>query len=183
MKSGRLVTEETLLLVVDIQGKLASLMCEQDRLFANVCTLIRGAQILELPILLTEQYPEGLGPTVPQIAGLLMGVEPIAKRTFSCCGEEQFMRRLEAETRRQVLIAGIESHVCVCQTVSDLLERGYEVQVVADAVSSRARQNIEIATRRMERAGAVLTTTEMALFELLGIGKGAKFKEILQLMK
>jgi nicotinamidase-related amidase len=179
----RFSSANTLLLVLDVQGKLASLMFERERLFSNLRTLIQGAKILEFPILCTEQYPAGLGPTVPEVADLLTNVKPVAKQSFSCCGDEEFMRRLEAEGRRQVLIAGIEAHVCVCQTILDLLEKGYEVQVVTDAVASRTRENKELAIRRMERAGAVATGTEMALYELLRTGEGPKFKEILKLVR
>ena len=179
----RLVMGNTFLMVLDIQGNLASLMHERERLFANAGILIRGAGVLDVPIIWTEQYPEGLGPTVPEIAGLLEDVEPLPKRCFSCCGDQGIMQRIEAMGRRQVLIAGIESHICVCQTTLDLLARGYEVHVVTDADSSRVPENVEIATGRMERAGAVLTSTEMALFELLGAGEGDRFKAILKLVR
>ncbi len=145
--------------------------------------MIRGVQVLGIPIIATEQYPQGLGPTIPAIAQLFSKVQPIPKLSFSCCGDERFMKELKALNRTQVLIAGIESHVCVYQTAIDLLDSGYEVQVVADGVSSRTAENREIGLQRMSRAGARLTSTEMALFELLKIAKGDKFKEISQIVK
>jgi len=175
--------DQTVLVIVDVQGKLARLVHRSEALLASIQKLIKGAQVLEIPILWTEQYPEGLGPTVPEVAGLLSGIQPISKRSFSCAGCEPFMQALEATNRRQVLLAGVEAHVCVYQTAVDLLERGYEVQVVADAVSSRSVQDRQIALAKIKDAGGSLTSTEAALFELLRVAEGAKFKEILKIIK
>ena len=173
----------TVLTVVDVQGKLAALMHEREALFAGLKTLIRGTRILGLPILWAEQNPEGLGPTVPEVAGELAGLEPIPKKSFSCLGDLRFRTALEDVRRRQVLLCGIECHVCVYQTAVDLLERGYEVHVAADAVSSRTPGNREIGLQRMQHMGAAVTCTEMALFELLRCAEGDAFKEILALVK
>ncbi|MDD5591254.1 MAG: hydrolase [Dehalococcoidales bacterium] len=175
--------ENTVLVIVDVQDKLASVMSDKDELFLNLDKLIRGAQALGVPIVVTEQYPQGLGRTIPQLARFLSDVRPIAKLSFSCCGEESFLREIKTLNRRQALVAGIESHVCVYQTVADLLGIGYEVQVVGDAVSSRTAGNKEIALDKMRSAGAGITSTEMALFELLRVARGEVFKEIIRIVR
>lgn len=175
--------ENTLLLLVDVQGKLAHSMHDREALFANLQRLIRGVQALELPILWMEQYPQGLGPTVPEISSLLEGYRPIAKTSFSCCGSEAFLQALAATGRWQVLLAGIETHVCIYQTTADLLARGYHVEVVADAVSSRTAQNREIGLQRVRAVGAALTSVEMALFELQRVAEGPRFKELLRIVR
>ena len=179
-----LTPDNTVLLVIDVQGKLAQLMHRKESLFASLEKIIRGAQVLELPIIWTEQVPEKLGPTLPEIARLLATMSgPISKASFSCCGHPPFMQELEALNRRQVLVTGIETHICIYQTTLDLLERGYEVQVVADAVSSRTAENRELGLERTKDAGARLTSTEMALFELLRVAAGPQFKEINRIVK
>jgi len=178
-----LVLENTALVVIDVQGKLAELMHEKEALFANLTRLIKGAQILEMPIVLTEQYPKGLGRTVECLTTLMPEVQPIEKISFSCCANDEFSEKLRELQRKQILICGIETHICVYQTTMDLLAAGYEVQVVTDAVSSRSAKNTQLGLERMTSAGATLTGTEMALFELLRIAQGAKFKEISKLVK
>jgi len=173
---------ETVLLVIDVQGKLAQLMHEKERLFENLAKLIRGAKILEVPIICTEQNPDGLGPTIEQIATLIEG-KRIPKFSFSCCGEGRFMAELDKLARKQVLLSGIETHVCVYQTASELTERGYDVHVVADAVSSRTEENRRIALQVIGDARIKLTSVEMALFEMLQVAKGERFKQILQIVK
>lgn len=174
--------ENTVLVVIDVQGKLAQLMYERERLFENVAKLIKAAGVLEVPIIRTEQNPDGLGPTIPQIVELLTG-EPIAKFSFSCCGERRFVEELEKQGRNQVLLCGIETHVCVYQTAVDLCRTGYEVHVAADAVSSRTPANRDIGLARMKDAGATVTSVETALFELLKVAEGEKFKAILRIVK
>lgn len=178
-----LQADDTALIVIDVQGKLATLMHEKETLFQNLARLIRGAQLLQIPIVLTEQYPQGLGETAPEIKSLLPDVQPITKMSFSCCGAETFINSLEELDRKQLLVAGIESHICVYQTVSDLLDAGYEVEVVADAVSSRTAENRQLGLSRMYDMGARLTSTEMALFELLRVAGTPTFKEISKLVK
>ena len=178
-----LILENTVLLVVDIQEKLARVMPDRQVLLENLEKIIKGAQVLGIPILLTEQNPEGLGPTIPEIAHLLPNIQPIRKLSFSCCGSDRFIQTLKAVSRKQVLIAGIETHVCVYQTAVDLLNLRYEVQVVADAVSSRTVENRYIGLEKIKHAGAALTSTETALFELLRVAEGAKFKELLKIVK
>ena len=129
-------SEKTALIVVDVQGKLAQLMYGKQALFENLRKIIQGIQALGIPILWAEQKPEGLGPTIPEVAELLTGIAPIGKSSFSCCRSERFLQALKAVNRAQLLIAGIEAHVCVYQTAMDLVDLGYEVEVVTDAVSS-----------------------------------------------
>lgn len=174
---------DAVLMVVDIQGKLAQLMHGKEALFENVRRMIRGANVLGVPIVWAEQNPKGLGPTVPEIAEIMTGIEPIPKLSFSCCGEDAIASTLQELGRRQVLLAGIEAHVCVYQTAMDLLGMGYGVHVVADAVSSRAKENREIGLQRMRDEGVKLTSVEMALFELLRVAQGDDFKEILRIVK
>ncbi len=174
--------DNTILVVIDVQGKLAQLMCEKVSLFENLTKLIKAAGVLEVPIIWTEQYPEGLGPTIPEIAELLPG-EPIPKVAFSCCGEKRFVEAMEELGRNQVLLCGIETHVCVYQTAIDLLSTAYEVEVVSDAVSSRTPANKAIGLTKMQSAGASITCVETAVFELLEVAGGEKFKAILSIVK
>ena len=175
--------ENASLLIVDIQGNLANSMYGKELLFKNAQKLIKGIQILGIPIICTEQNPKGLGPTIPEIADLLSNIQPISKMTFSCCQNDRFMQALKALNRKQVLIAGIETHVCIYQTSSDLVDLGYEVQVVTDAVSSRNIENKEIGLRKMRDCGVSLTSVETALFELLKVAEGEQFREILKIVK
>ena len=176
-------TDDTALVIIDVQGKLATLMHEREELYRNLVILVRGALILELPVLWLEQYPEGMGPTIPELARLLTDQEPMAKLSFSACGLEEFQQRLEDSGRRKVLAAGIEAHICVCQTVCDLIVAGYGVEVVADAVSSRTAANRQVGLDKMARAGAGVTSVETALFELLREAGTPQFKEIARLVK
>jgi nicotinamidase-related amidase len=173
---------DTALVLIDVQAKLLPAIHEREALLDNLSRLLRGAKALGVPVVATEQNPAGLGPTVPELAGLLEG-PPIAKMSFGCCGEPAFLEALSRLGRRSILAAGIEAHVCVYQTVAGLLEAGYEVQVVADGVSSRKAANRDLALARMAAAGAKITSVEMALFEMLGAAEGSAFKQILQIVK
>jgi len=178
-----LTTEKTVLIIVDVQGKLAQVIHQREFLFENLKKLIKGIRVLKIPILWLEQNPSGLGPTTAEIAELMSGVTPISKMTFNACATAEFMAALTATNRKQILIAGIEAHICVYQTALDLLKRSYAVQVVADAVSSRTLQNKEIALMKMRDAGVGMTSVEMALFELLKVAEGQSFKEIAKIVK
>ena len=175
--------DQTVLLVIDVQGKLARLVHEKEILFKNLQAMIKGARILQIPILWTEQVPEKIGNTIPEIAQLLKDQQPIEKVSFSCVPNKQFMKTLTVLNRKQILIAGIEAHVCIYQTVSDLIKEGYQVQVVQDAVSSRSAENKQIAFDAIKQLGAQLTSVEMILCELLKTSEDARFKEILKLIK
>lgn len=175
--------ENSAVVIIDIQEKLFRVMYEKEALSSNIQKLIKGIQIMDIPIIVTEQNPDGLGLTIPEISNILPGLQPIPKFSFSCCGEESFQRKLEELHRKQVLITGIETHICVYQTAIDLLSLGYEVQIVADCVSSRTQENRDLALNRMSMEGALLTSTEMVLFELLKTAKEERFKAISAIVK
>lgn len=174
--------ENAVLVFIDVQGRLSELVDGADALFKNLHRLLGGVKALEVPVIVTEQIPEKLGPTRAEFLPLLQA-GAIAKHSFSCCGEPAFFQTLGKTGRRQVILCGIETHVCVYQTAMHLLEAGYEVYVVADAVSSRDPANKALALRRMECEGVKLTGTEMLLFELLGDANDPAFKAILQIVK
>jgi nicotinamidase-related amidase len=178
-----LTTDNTVLVAIDFQERLFPVMHAKEKLLQNVVKLIKGAKALEIPVLLTEQYPKGLGPTIPEIKELLPDVKPIEKVCFSCCDNEAFGKSLEALKRKQVLIIGIEAHICVYQTAMALARQGYQVQVVSDCVSSREPENKTVALFKMGAAGISPSTTEMALFELLKAAGGDKFKQISNIVK
>jgi len=171
------------LVVVDVQGKLARLMYDKQVLFKNIQILIKTAKILNVPILWCQQCPDALGPTIPEIAQLLSDSEPIDKSAFCCCGNEQFNIKLNESTRQQILLCGIETHVCIYQTAVDLHAKGFSVDVIADAVSSRTPGNKQIAINRMAAEGINVSCTEMALFELLKTAEHPQFKQIAKLIK
>ena len=171
------------LVVVDVQGKLAQLMYDKQALFKNIQILVKAAKILNIPILWCQQCPDALGPTIPEIAQLLTDSEPIDKSAFSCCGAEPFNVELNELKRQQVLLCGIVTHVCIYQTAVDLLRKGFSVDVVADAVSSRTPENKQIAINRMVAEGINISCTETALFELLTTAEHPRFKQIAKLIK
>ncbi len=175
--------KNTAVVLIDVQVKLMRAIYGQEQLRQHLQQLIKGAQVFHLPILWAEQHPQGLGPTIPELAELLTDVQPITKRCFSCCGQHQFLQHLKDLRRKQLLVAGIETHVCVYQTSMDLYNLGYEVQIVADAVSSRTLENKQLGLERLKEAGMVVTSTEMALFELLRVAEGPQFKAILDIVK
>ncbi len=178
-----LLRENTILVVIDIQAKLFPHMQEREALAEATVRAVRGCRALGVPILLTEQVPEALGPTIDEVRAALDGIAPIVKRAFSCCGESAFLGAIERAGRRDVLLSGIESHVCVYQTARDLIEKGHEVHVLADAVSSRRSRDREIALRRFEQMGARLATVEMVLFDLLREAGTDEFRKILKIVK
>ena len=185
---GRLISDmldinNTLLTIIDIQGNLALAMHDKESLFKGVKQLIKGVTALEIPIILTEQNPKGLGPTLPEIRKVLPDVMAIPKMNFNCCDENAFMDALKTSGKKQVLIAGIESHICVYQTAAALLDMGYEVEAVTDAVASRFPENKKLALKKMERMGIEMTGVEMALFELLKTAEHEKFREIVKIIK
>lgn len=175
--------DEAVLVVIDIQDKLFQAMQNREALLANAAKTIRGAKVFSLPIVVTEQIPEKLGETIPEIARELEGIERISKSSFSSWGESKFRKKMKSVNRRKAVILGIESHVCVYQTAVDLLDNGYEVHIVVDAVSSRTKENSDIGISAMKSAGAHLTSTEMFLFEILGSAENAGFKDIQKIVK
>lgn len=171
--------DRTALVIVDVQERFRPAVLDFDRVAANAAILAQSARELELPIVVSEQYPRGLGPTVPEVSEHLVGVQPIEKTCFSAARANGF----DLGDRPQALVCGIESHVCVSQTVHDLIESGHEVQVARDAVTSRTEENRELGLHKMEAAGAVVTSVEAALFELLGGSESPEFRTIQALIK
>lgn len=180
MKGPKLDRERTALVVVDLQEAFREAVPSFDAVARSAGRLVQGAEAMGIPIVVTEQYPKGLGHTVPEVADHLPdGLQPIEKVRFSAAEADGF----DLDGRNQVLVCGIETHVCVNQTVLDLIDEGVEVHVVGDAVGSRTEQNRDLGLHKAERAGAVLTSVETALFELLGGSDAAEFKEVQGLVK
>ena len=175
--------ERSLLIITDIQGNLAHLMFQRDALYKQIGIMIEGIKALGIPILWVEQYPRGLGPTVPEVASHLEGNKPLPKKTFSSLGDPDINKRFTEIGRDQIILIGIETHICIHQTAMDLLSRGIETHVVADAVSSRTEFNKRIGLEKMACAGVIITSVETALFELLEIAEGEAFKKIVRLVK
>ena len=173
----------TTVVVVDVQEKLFRVMHEPEVLAANMAKLVRGAHVLGVPVIWIEQLPAKIGPTIAPLAALRAEAGPVIKRCFSCWDAPAFRASLRAGGRRQVLLAGIEAHVCVLQTALHLAAEGYEVFVAADAVSARAPANRDLAFERLRGAGVTLVSVEMALFELLGDAADPRFRELLNLVK
>ena len=179
----RIGRETAVLTLIDVQERLLPVIARRADLLSRLTLLVRAAHLLAMPMLVTEQYPKGLGATVPQLRDQLDPSEFIEKVRFSCCGVAEFDKRLEASGRDVVVVAGIESHVCVQQTVLDLLERGRMVVVLADCVSSRHRYDSEVALGRMRSEGAVVTTLESMLFEVVKEAGSDTFKGVSKLVK
>ncbi|MSR65028.1 MAG: hydrolase [Verrucomicrobiae bacterium] len=174
---------DSVLLVVDLQEKLMPVIHEGRRVLELARKVIQVANLLKVPILVTEQYPKGIGPTCAEIKQQLGDTMIYEKLTFSGCGAEHFLPRWEQMKHHTTIVCGVEAHVCVQQTVLDLLERDQHVLVLADAVSSRHPRDYELALQRMNQAGATVTTTESVIFEWLGRAGTPEFKEALKLVK
>ena len=179
----RLERDKALLVVVDVQEAFRTAVVDFDRVAQNVATLVRSAKILDVPVLVSEQYPKGLGHTVPEIARHLDGLTPVEKLCFSAAEADAFSGALQRSGRTQMLLCGIESHVCVNQTADDLLSQGHQVHVAQDAVSSRTPENRLLGLQKMERSGAIVTSVETALFELLRAAGTPEFREVQRLIK
>ena len=176
--------DASVLLVIDIQEKFIPVIPDCDRLFAKTQTLIKAAKLLGMPVLVSEQYPQGLGQTIPSLKDCLPDdAVYYAKTTFGCLATPALHDALAALNRPQVIVCGFETHVCVNQTVHQLLEQGYQVHLVEDAIASRMEENRDIALRKMEQSGAVPSSVEMVLFELLRDAKRPEFKTLLSFIK
>ena len=175
--------DNAVMVLVDVQGQLAQLMYRKQALFDSLEIMIKGMKTLGVPIIWLEQIPSKLGPTTEHLAALLDGQTPIEKHSFSCCAEPGFMQAFDACGRQEVLLTGIETHICVCQTGLDLMAKGCKVQVVADCVSSRTSENRQIGIDRLACAGAEITSVEMAFFELMKTARCDAFKQIVPLIK
>ncbi|TMN22040.1 hydrolase [Lentibacillus cibarius] len=175
--------EDTVFVLVDVQGKLARTVVDSERVLGQLEKLIRGLQVLDIPIIWLEQYPEGLGETVPELVQYLNGLKPIPKMTFSACKNDTFISKLQSTGRGQALIAGVEAHVCVYQTAMELHTMNYDVHLVKDAVSSRTASDRQIGIQAMEQAGIKGTSVEMALYELMEVAGTDTFKQVLKIIK
>ena len=180
---GLLSKEGTVLVIIDVQEKLFPHMAEKEQIAQNVAKLIRFAEITKIPVMLTEQYPKGLGRTIPEVRRLIPSIQPIEKVEFNCWGSEEFKASLGKLEAKTLIITGIESHICVTQTAIDGLSNGYKVYVISDAVSSRSLDDKSIAIERMRQSGVTIVSTEMLIYELLGRAGTVEFKEALQLVK
>ena len=177
--------DQCALVVIDIQEKLLPPIFQREQLVRNAQLLIRAAGILRIPALVSTQYAKGLGSTVPEVASLLPGIDAIDKMLFSCFGSDVFcsmVKRLPGQ-RTTLLLCGMESHICVAQTALAALREGYLVHVASDAVSSRTEWNWKIGLDRMRAAGAIISSTEMMIYELMRSSSSAAFKELLPYLK
>ncbi|WP_299579479.1 isochorismatase family protein [uncultured Sunxiuqinia sp.] len=179
----RITRENTVGLVIDIQERLVPAMAENETLTAHCKILIEGLQTLQIPLLVTQQYTKGLGETIPEISALITDFKPIEKRDFSCCDETAVSEQLQTLEAKNVIICGIESHVCVLQTAIDLKESGYNPVVVMDCVSSRSLDNVDLAAERFRHEGIMMTSYESILFELTRSAAAAEFRTISKLVK
>ncbi|GAB1475782.1 hydrolase [Bacillota bacterium] len=183
MNTLKINREEAVLVLVDFQERLMPAMKGHGDLEEAVVKLVKGCRILEVPILVTQQYTKGLGPTIPRIHEALGDYEPVEKTAFSAMGEPVFKEVLKKTGRKTVILAGIEAHVCVLQTALDLIDAGYTVFLVNDCVASRSNSDRKFAQRRIAESGAVGTTYESVLFEILKGAREEGFKEISSLVK
>ena len=175
--------EEAVLVIIDIQGKLAHLMHEAKRMHQGIIKTVEVARLFDIPILWTEQAPAKIGSTIPEIAHVLSDKIPIAKYSFSCYGSAEFVNQLQLLNRKQIIIVGIETHVCIFQTVRDLMQHGYSVELVADAISARSEFQHHVGMNRMQQEGAVITSTEMLFCDLLKTAEDARFKQVMDIYK
>jgi nicotinamidase-related amidase len=171
------------LVIIDIQERLAAIMKQKDSVISNCLHLIELSRMLNLPIVLTEQYPKGLGQTVEEIKKALPIYRPVEKLTFSCCDEPAFLTGIKKLSRKNLVITGMETHICLLQTCMGLLKNGFNVHLVKDAVCSRTKENWKTACEYMRDAGAVITSTETVLFQLLHIAGTEEFKTISKRIK
>lgn len=179
----RILKEHTIALVIDIQERLVPVMEEQEILIENCTVLINGLQELSVPLIVTQQYTKGLGETIPEIKSIIKDFNPIEKRDFSCFDEASVAEKIEKSGAKNVIICGIESHVCVLQTAIDLKEAGYMPIVVMDCISSRKLDNVDLAAERFRYEGIMMTSYESILFELTRSAGAPEFKAISKLVK
>jgi nicotinamidase-related amidase len=179
----RIKKNDTAAVIIDVQEKLFPLIYEHDIMAKNMSILIQGLKLLGVPLLVTQQYTKGLGGTVPQVSDVIGKFNHIEKMAFSCSGDEGFMSEFKKLNKKNVILAGIEAHVCVLQTTLDLLEAGYQPVVIEDCVSSRFLNNKTVAIERMRQMGALISTYESILFELTEESGTELFKGIVKLVK
>lgn len=180
--TGFIQKEKTALLIIDIQEKLMPVILDAEMVFANTNKLLKGASILNIPVILTEQYPKGLGNTCAEIE-LPENILPVEKMCFSCMRSENIIQQLKANNITTLILCGVESHICVLKTALEALENNFEVHVVADAVSSRTKENKQLSLERIRQSGAFIVSTEMILFQLIDEAGTEAFKAISRLIK
>ncbi len=178
-----LTRDNTGLVVVDVQGKLATMVDDSEAVIARMATLIKGATLLQLPLLWLEQNPAKLGATVAPLSDVLAPSQPITKYTFDACGADEFVAAARAAKVANWLVCGIEAHICVYQTCLGLVQFGFGVEVVSDCVASRAPANKQLAIQKLLSQGVGVTSLEMCLYELVGDCRAAEFRQMLQLVK
>lgn len=180
---SRIKKEDTAAIGIDIQERLYSLINEHDKLTNNIVRLINGLKSLGIPFIVTQQYTKGLGRTIQLVKEAIGDFTHIEKQSFSCCGDEVFLNTLQNTGKKNIILMGIESHVCVLQTALDLLENGYQPVLIEDCVGSRFPNDKKIAIERMRRAGAIISTYESILFELTEVSGTEQFKVISKIVK
>ena len=180
MQTGKLNLEDCLLLVIDIQERLIPVIHQHEEVIHNANILLKGMEILGVPVIVTEQYPKGLGNTCKEI---LLGEDAkvMEKITFSCLANDYIKESVQS--KKQIIICGVEAHICVLKTALDLLDEGYQVHLITDAVSSRKKENKQVAIERMKQSGVFISSTEMILFQLLDKAGTEEFKLISKLIK
>jgi len=184
MHSNTLKLEESVFLIVDVQEAFRQSIADFAEISRNIAIFVQGAKSLSLPIMVTEQYPKGLGHTAAEISAVLpTDIDLVEKTAFSSCGSMAFAEKLEMLNRRQIIVAGIEAHICVNQTVHDLLWQNYQVHLLSDGISSRSAHNKQIAIAKMQQSGAIQSSVEMALFEIMRDARHGEFKTIQKLIK
>jgi hypothetical protein len=179
----RIIKEQSSGLIIDIQEKLYPHIHKSDILSRNTIILIRGMKILNIPLILTQQYTKGLGDTIPAIKEIMGDFNPVEKNSFSCCDEPEFMHSLKQLGKKYIIIAGIESHVCVLQTSLDLIHNDFIPVVIEDCIASRKYRDKKMAVERMRQEGVVISTYESVLFELCRFSGTPQFKEISKIIK
>lgn len=183
MKFTRVKKEDTAAVVVDIQERLFPIIYKNDKLTNSLVRLIHGLRVLDIPLIVTQQYTKGLGETIKPVKDALGGFTHIEKQSFSCCGDEAFMDAVKKTGKRNIILMGIESHVCVLQTCLDLIDGGFQPVLIEDCVSSRYKNDKKIAVERMRQAGAIVSTYESILFELTVVSGTEQFKAIAKIIK
>lgn len=183
-KVNKLSRQSAALAVIDMQEAFRPVMSDFGEVAARIATAVEGARLLGIPVIVTEQYPKGLKHTAEEIVARLPAeLKAIEKTCFSSCGSDDFLSQLIGSNKKQVLVCGIEAHICVLQTSLDLLERGFEVFHLVDCVTSRKAENKQVALARLAQAGAIPSTLEMSLFEMMGGADSPQFKAIQSLIK
>lgn len=184
MHQNSLKLEDTAFLIVDVQEAFRNSIPDFGVITRQIAAFVQGAKMLSLPIIVTEQYPKGLGHTAEEILRVLPAdFDMVEKTSFSSCGSMAFVEKLQMLNRRQIIVAGIEAHICVNQTVHDLLAQNYQVHLLTDGIASRAEQNKQIAMTKMQHSGAMPSSVEMALFEIMRDAKHGEFKAIQKIIK